>query len=95
MGPNNKLNKGICTNVQEEEVPTLGKDKKKITRSVFTGFGSNLLLNYGPSHKHRVFLRLVKAKQTRYGHSKQVFMLLAELPSGFQLPLDISFQNKP
>ena len=48
MGSNNKLNKGICTNVQEEEVPTLGMEKKKITRSVFTGFGSNLLLNHWP-----------------------------------------------
>ena len=69
MGSNNKLNKGICTNVQEEEVPTLGMEKKKITRSVFTGFGSNLLLNYGPSHKHRVFLNMVKAKQTRFDSS--------------------------
>ena len=34
MGANNKLNKGICTNVQEEEVPTHGMKKKKITRSV-------------------------------------------------------------
>ena len=48
MGSNNKLNKGICTNVQEEEVPTLGMEKKKITRSVFTGFGTILLLKLWP-----------------------------------------------
>ena len=34
MGPNDKLNKGICTNVQGEEVSTLGIEKKRITRSV-------------------------------------------------------------
>ena len=34
MGANNKLNKGICTNVQEEEVPTLGMEKEEDNNKV-------------------------------------------------------------
>ena len=49
MGPNNKLNKGICTNVQEEEVPTLGVEKEEDNNKVcFTGFGSNLFTKSWP-----------------------------------------------
>ena len=38
---NDKLNKGICTNVQEgKEAPTLGKERRRnATGLFFTGFG--------------------------------------------------------
>ena len=48
MGANNKLNKGICTNVQEEEVPTLGVEKEEDNKVCFTGFGSNLFSKLWP-----------------------------------------------
>ena len=48
MGANDKLNKGICTNVQEEEVPTLGAEKEEDNKVCFTGFGSNLLAKLWP-----------------------------------------------
>ena len=52
---NDKLNKGVCTNVQEEkEIPTLGEEKKKSNKGLFLPVSEILFLNkIFPSHNMR------------------------------------------